>query len=42
MPAVTEPLVFQRIAIELGERHAQLDTELMVALERWEMLGASA
>jgi len=29
-------------AIELGERHAQLDTELMVALERWEMLGASA
>lgn len=29
-------------AAELGERHAQIDDELMAALERWEELGSSA
>ncbi|RZL92378.1 MAG: ATP-binding cassette domain-containing protein [Variovorax sp.] len=29
-------------AIELGERHARIDDELMAALERWESLGAPA
>ncbi len=29
-------------AIELGERHARIDDELMAALERWEELGAGA
>ena len=29
-------------AVELGERHAQIDDELMAALERWETLGAPA
>ncbi|MET0543504.1 MAG: ATP-binding cassette domain-containing protein [Variovorax sp.] len=29
-------------AIELGERHAQIDEALMAALERWEALGAAA
>ncbi|MFC5609389.1 ATP-binding cassette domain-containing protein [Variovorax soli] len=29
-------------AAELGERHAQIDDELMAALERWEELGRSA
>lgn len=29
-------------AVELGERHAQIDDELMAALERWEALGAAA
>ncbi len=29
-------------AVELGERHARIDDELMAALERWESLGAPA
>ena len=29
-------------AVELGERHAQIDDELMAALERWEALSAAA
>ncbi|RZI76678.1 MAG: ATP-binding cassette domain-containing protein [Variovorax sp.] len=29
-------------AIELGERHARIDDELMAALDRWEALGAPA
>ncbi|MBS0454387.1 MAG: ATP-binding cassette domain-containing protein [Proteobacteria bacterium] len=29
-------------AAELGERHAQIDDELMAALERWEELGSAA
>ncbi|RYY53425.1 MAG: ABC transporter ATP-binding protein, partial [Comamonadaceae bacterium] len=29
-------------AIELGERHARIDEELLAALERWEALGAPA
>ncbi|MBT2324805.1 ATP-binding cassette domain-containing protein [Variovorax paradoxus] len=28
-------------AVELGERHAQIDDELLAALERWEELGAA-
>jgi len=28
-------------AVELGERHARIDDELMAALERWEALGAA-
>jgi ATP-binding cassette subfamily F protein uup len=28
-------------AAELGERHAQIDDELLAALERWEELGAA-
>jgi ATP-binding cassette subfamily F protein uup len=29
-------------AVELGERHARIDDELLAALERWEELGASS